>query len=106
MLCKDQVAIPNAQKVYTTWDYYSCALSNVVYMITCTKCSTEDIYIGEIGRKLHTRMNHHRHKIKTKLGNIITEWERKIYEFKCMELFKTLRQGLNLGSCFMSHYVT
>ncbi|OCT80659.1 hypothetical protein XELAEV_18027472mg [Xenopus laevis] len=78
-----------------------------------------------------TRMNHQRHKINTKScdtpvgqhfcsqnhslqdmqvlilkGNFKTEWERKIYEFKCMELFNTLRQGLNLGSGFMSHYVT
>ncbi|OCT79362.1 hypothetical protein XELAEV_18026175mg [Xenopus laevis] len=74
-------------------------------------------------------MNNHRHKINSKScdtpvgqhfcsqnpslqdiqvlilkGNFKTERERKIYEFKCMELFKTLRQGLNLGSGFMSHY--
>ncbi|OCT68817.1 hypothetical protein XELAEV_18040110mg [Xenopus laevis] len=69
----DQVAIPNTQKVYTILDHYSCASSNVVYMIT---------------------------------WNFKTERERKIYEFKCMELFNTLRQGLNLGSGFMSHCVT
>ncbi|OCU02658.1 hypothetical protein XELAEV_18008424mg [Xenopus laevis] len=34
-LCKDQVAIPNTQKVYTILDHYSCASSNVVYVITC-----------------------------------------------------------------------
>ncbi|OCT65219.1 hypothetical protein XELAEV_18041458mg, partial [Xenopus laevis] len=66
ILCKDQVVIPNTQKVYTSLDYYSCASSNVVYMITCTKCSTGGIYIGETGQKLRTRMNHHRHKINTK----------------------------------------
>ncbi|OCT75900.1 hypothetical protein XELAEV_18031087mg [Xenopus laevis] len=37
ILCKDQVAIPNTQKVYTILDHYSCASSNVVYMITCTR---------------------------------------------------------------------
>ncbi|OCT87456.1 hypothetical protein XELAEV_18021152mg [Xenopus laevis] len=63
-LCKDQVAIPNTQKVYTLQGYNSCA--NMVYMITCTRCSTEGIYIGEKEQKLDTRMNHHRHKIKTK----------------------------------------
>ncbi|OCT98741.1 hypothetical protein XELAEV_18010973mg [Xenopus laevis] len=92
ILCKDQVAIPNTQKIYTILDHYSCASSNVVYMITCTK-----------------------HKINSKScdtpvlilkGNFKTERERKIYEFKCMELFNTLRQGLNLGSGFMSHYMT
>ncbi|OCT99530.1 hypothetical protein XELAEV_18005312mg [Xenopus laevis] len=69
-------------------------------------------------------MNHHRHKINTKSCDtpsksqssghaglnskreLKTEQERKIYEFKCMEFFNTLRQGLNLGSGFMSRYVT
>ncbi|OCT82429.1 hypothetical protein XELAEV_18024959mg [Xenopus laevis] len=60
------VAIPNTQKVYTILDYYLCASSNVVYMITCTRCSTGGIYIGETGQKLRTWMNHHRHKINTK----------------------------------------
>ncbi|OCT91644.1 hypothetical protein XELAEV_18014703mg [Xenopus laevis] len=131
ILYKDQVAIPNTQKVYTILDYYSCASSNVVYMITCTRCSPGGTYIGQTGQKLHTRMNHHRHKINTKScdtpmgqhfcsqnhslqdmqvlilkGNFKTEWTRKIYEFKCRELFNTLRQGLNLGSGCMSHYVT
>ncbi|OCT57614.1 hypothetical protein XELAEV_18003258mg [Xenopus laevis] len=76
-------------------------------------------------------MNHHRHKINTKScdtpvgqhfcsqnhsfqdtqvlilkGNFKTKRESKIYKFKCMELFNTLRPGLNLGSGFISHYVT
>ncbi|OCT66441.1 hypothetical protein XELAEV_18042691mg [Xenopus laevis] len=122
---------PNTHKVYTILDHYSCASSNVVYMITCTRCSTGGKYIGETGQKLSTRMNHHRHKINSKScdtpvgqhfcsqnhsvqdvqvlilkGNFKTERERKIYESKLMELFNTLRQGLNLGSGFMSHYVT
>ncbi|OCT81473.1 hypothetical protein XELAEV_18028293mg [Xenopus laevis] len=85
-------------------------------------------YIVEKGQKLGTRMNHHRHKINSKScdppvgqnfrsqnhslrdmqvlilkGNFKTKRGRKIYEFKCMELFNTLRQGLNLGSGFMLH---
>ncbi|OCT55971.1 hypothetical protein XELAEV_18004425mg, partial [Xenopus laevis] len=66
ILCKDQVAIPNTQKVYTILDHHSCASSNVVSMITCTWCSTGGRYIGETGQRLRTRMNHHRHKINTK----------------------------------------
>ncbi|OCT58502.1 hypothetical protein XELAEV_18002062mg [Xenopus laevis] len=66
ILCKYHFAILNTQKVYTILDHYSCASSNVVYMITCTRCSTGGIYIGEKGQKLRTRMNHHRHKINTK----------------------------------------
>ncbi|OCT63798.1 hypothetical protein XELAEV_18044895mg, partial [Xenopus laevis] len=129
--CKDQVDIPNTQKVYIFLDHYSFASSNVVYMIACTRCSTGGIYIGETGQKLSTRMNHHRHKINTKScdtpvgqhfcsqnhslqdmqvlilkGNFKTGGERKIYEFTCIELFNAPRQGLNLGSGFMSHYVT
>ncbi|OCT97177.1 hypothetical protein XELAEV_18009404mg [Xenopus laevis] len=116
ILCKDQVAIPNTQKVDTILDHYSCASSNVVYTITCTRCYTGGRYIGETGQKLRIRMNHHRHIINTKScdtpvgqqfcsqnhslqdmqvlilkGNFKTERERKIYEFKCMELFNTLR---------------
>ncbi|OCT83508.1 hypothetical protein XELAEV_18021651mg [Xenopus laevis] len=119
MIVTNQVAIPNTQKVYTILQHYSCASSNVVYMITCTGCSTGGRYIGETGQKLRTRMNHHRHKINSKScdtqvgqhfcrhnhslqdmqvlilkGNFKTEYERKIYEFKCMELFNTLRQAL------------
>ncbi|OCT97555.1 hypothetical protein XELAEV_18009784mg [Xenopus laevis] len=37
ILCKDQVPVPNRQKVYTIRDYYLCASSHVVYMITCTR---------------------------------------------------------------------
>ncbi|OCT67539.1 hypothetical protein XELAEV_18038837mg [Xenopus laevis] len=120
ILCKDQVAILNTQKVY-----YSCASSNVVYMITCTRCSTGGIYIRETGQKYH-----HRYKINTKscdtpVGqhfcsqnhslqdmqvlilklNLKTEQERKIYKFKCMKLFNTLRQGLNLGSGFVYIFI-
>ncbi|OCT70443.1 hypothetical protein XELAEV_18037364mg [Xenopus laevis] len=47
ILCKDQVAIPNTQKVYTILDHYLCASSNVVYMITCTRCSTGGIYMKQ-----------------------------------------------------------
>ncbi|OCT82537.1 hypothetical protein XELAEV_18025069mg [Xenopus laevis] len=92
---------------------------------SCVGCSTGAIYIGETGQKLCTRIKHHRHKINTKscdtpvgqhfcnqnhslqdMKVLKLNEERKIYEFKYMELFNTLRQGLNLGSGFMSPYVT
>ncbi|OCT95472.1 hypothetical protein XELAEV_18013155mg [Xenopus laevis] len=66
ILCKDQVVIPNTQKVYTILDHYLCASSNVVYMITCTRCYTGGVYIGETGQQLRSWMNCHRHKINTK----------------------------------------
>ncbi|OCT89106.1 hypothetical protein XELAEV_18017724mg, partial [Xenopus laevis] len=59
ILCKDQVAIPNTQKVYTILDYYSCASSNVVLGVL------QEAYTL-VKQRLHTRMNHHRHKINTK----------------------------------------
>ncbi|XP_073420036.1 transmembrane protein 242 isoform X3 [Dendrobates tinctorius] len=44
----------------------SCITSNVVYLIICTKCPTEGLYVGETGQKLRTRMNSHRHTIREK----------------------------------------
>ncbi|OCT79295.1 hypothetical protein XELAEV_18026106mg [Xenopus laevis] len=81
------------QKVYTIQDYYLCASSNVVDMNTCTKCSTGGNYIGETGHKIKTK------SCDTQVGQhfcnqnhwlqdiIILKREKKIYEFKCMELF-------------------
>ncbi|OCT76863.1 hypothetical protein XELAEV_18032066mg [Xenopus laevis] len=109
ILCKDRVSIPNTQKVYTILDYYLCASSNVVFMITCTRCSTGGIYIGflKIGETL-LQSNHSLQHMQVLIlkGNFKTERERTIYELKCIELFNTLKQGLNLGSGFMSHCVT
>ncbi|OCT84776.1 hypothetical protein XELAEV_18022933mg [Xenopus laevis] len=76
ILCKDQVAISIHNKSPTFWT------------------TIRGIYIGETGQKLRTRMKHHRHTINTKSWNFKTERG------------NTLRQGLHLGSGFMSHYVT
>ncbi|OCT63768.1 hypothetical protein XELAEV_18044864mg [Xenopus laevis] len=103
ILCKDQVAIRNTQKVYTILDHYSCASSNVVYMITCTRCSTGGIYIGETGQKLC--MNHHRYKINIKSCDtpVGQHFCSQNHSLQDMQLFNAPRQGLNLGSGFMSH---
>ncbi|OCT91713.1 hypothetical protein XELAEV_18014775mg [Xenopus laevis] len=92
-------------------------------MIKYIRSSSGGIYIEKTG--LRTRLictkscdtpvvqhfcnqNHSLQDIKVLVlkGNFKTEWERKIYEYKCMELFNTLIQGLNLWSGFMLHYVT
>ncbi|OCU00953.1 hypothetical protein XELAEV_18006733mg, partial [Xenopus laevis] len=75
ILCKDQVAISNTQKVYTILDNYSCASSNVVYMIT-------------LGQHFCSQ-NHSLQDLQVLIlkENFKTGWESKIYEFKCMELF-------------------
>ncbi|OCT86790.1 hypothetical protein XELAEV_18020479mg [Xenopus laevis] len=67
------------QKVYTILDDYSCASSNVLYMITCTSGAT------------FCSQNHSLQDMQVLIvkGNFKTERERKIYEFKCMELFNT-----------------
>ncbi|OCT71061.1 hypothetical protein XELAEV_18037970mg [Xenopus laevis] len=106
----DQVATPDTQSLHH---------SGLLF----TRGSTGGRYIGETGQKFGTRMNLHRRKIRSKSvgqhcsqnhslqhmqllilkGNFKTEWERKINEFKSIELFNTLKgiQGLNLGSGFM-----
>ncbi|OCU02227.1 hypothetical protein XELAEV_18007988mg [Xenopus laevis] len=115
ILCKDQVALPNTQKVYTILDHYSCTSSNV------------EAYTLEKHDKNQPIVNHHRHKINTKScdtpvgqhfcippniflqdmkvlilkGNFKTERERKIYEFKCMELFNTLKEKERLKRTFI-----
>ncbi|OCT83044.1 hypothetical protein XELAEV_18025580mg [Xenopus laevis] len=60
ILFKDQVAIPNTQK---------CASSNVVYMITCTRCSTGGLYIGETGQTI-TDIKSTPNHVKHQWGNI------------------------------------
>jgi hypothetical protein len=38
-----------------------CQTSNIVYLITCTKCSIQ--YVGETKNSLRTRLNQHRHDV-------------------------------------------
>ena len=42
----------------------SCKTTNVVYLITCTKCGKQ--YVGETGDHVNQRMNHHRYDWKHK----------------------------------------
>ena len=48
-------------KTFFFTDYYDCVSTNIVYLITCTKCHIQ--YIGETKNSLRTRLNHHRHDI-------------------------------------------
>lgn len=41
---------------------FSCKLSNIIYLITCNKCSKQ--YVGETIQSLHKRMNGHRSSVK------------------------------------------
>jgi hypothetical protein len=42
----------------------NCGSSDVIYLITCTKCDIQ--YVGETGQKLRDRMNNHKSTIRTK----------------------------------------
>ncbi|XP_068096634.1 uncharacterized protein [Hyperolius riggenbachi] len=131
ILSTSQIQIPNSQKYHQIQDQFSCETSNVVYMIRCMKCPSRGIYIGETGQKLRTRMNHHRFKINegkmdtpvgqhfcepghsmqdlkvlVLKGNFKNDQSRKLSEYKFMKMFKTLTEGLNCGTGFMTPYVT
>lgn len=42
----------------TPSDSFSCTSSNIIYLITCTKCKKQ--YVGLTTKQLSTRINHHR----------------------------------------------
>ena len=49
--------------------HITCNTSNVIYIITCTKCNKQ--YIGETGRKLKTRISEHLRNIAKKQNTVI-----------------------------------
>ena len=49
--------------------YITCNTSNVIYIITCTKCNKQ--YIGETGRKLKTRISEHLRNIAKNQNTVI-----------------------------------
>ncbi|OCT61056.1 hypothetical protein XELAEV_18047084mg [Xenopus laevis] len=111
ILSTDRVQIPGTIEEYYMHGHYTCSSSNVVYAITCTKCPTRGIYIGETGQSLRKRTNHHSpnhslgdFQISVIKGNFKTENERKVWEYKLMQIFRSLETGLNLGHGFMANY--
>ena len=48
---------------YNIRTHMTCKSSNIVYLITCRKCSVQ--YVGETENPLHIRMNGHRSDIRT-----------------------------------------
>ena len=44
------------------WGHFSCITDNVVYCLTCIKCSST-VYIGETGRRLADRFREHRRHV-------------------------------------------
>ena len=44
-------------RAFTLSHYFSCKSTNVVYLVTCKRCSKQ--YVGETGRQLSDRINQH-----------------------------------------------
>ena len=42
--------------------HFSCEITNVIYLITCSKCSKH--YVGETSRAFRQRMYEHRHSVQ------------------------------------------
>ena len=72
-LCKfEQLDLTNefknqiTQKVFNVNKKLSCKSTNIVYMITCTKCTFQ--YIGKTTSRLSTRMSGHRTALRKGVG--------------------------------------
>ena len=64
-ICSDTSLHLNNTIVKTTGTY-TCKTSNLVYAITCNKC-TDIAYIGQTGQTLRQRLNGHKYDIRHKL---------------------------------------
>ncbi|OCT82554.1 hypothetical protein XELAEV_18025086mg [Xenopus laevis] len=115
ILTSDKIQIPDTLEEYSIYGHYNCSTSNVVYLIQCTKCITGGLYIGETGQSQRKRNTHHRFTITNKKldtpignfnsphhsikdlrifvlkGNFKTDNERKVWEYKLMETFNSLK---------------
>ena len=49
--------------------YITCNTSNVIYIITCSKCHKQ--YVGETGRKLKNRISEHLRSINNDLDTVV-----------------------------------
>ena len=57
-----QTVIQGPQSSFTIHDRFTCQSENVVYSITCRRCTS--IYIGETGRRLRERFSEHLRSIR------------------------------------------
>ncbi len=49
---------------------FSCSSTNIIYLITCTKCRKQ--YVGMTTRSLRERINHHRTSIQTRQNRYVS----------------------------------
>ena len=60
---------PRHRNTYSIRHSFSCSSTNIIYLITCTKCRKQ--YIGCTRTQLNTRINHHRTSINCKKSTYI-----------------------------------
>ena len=108
---------------------YNCDSSNVVYIISCSKCPTV-CYVGETNTKFRLRFNNHKHSIRNAnpngfpvaehfqsnghtsddlkftiaLGAFRCSEDRKRHELKLILRLNSHRQGLNRDLSYLSGY--
>ena len=59
--CSKYVTSSKTGVTYTIRHSFSCTSSNLIYLITCTKCKKQ--YVGLTTKQLNVRINHHRTSI-------------------------------------------
>ena len=62
--CQPTVSSSRTRKTYHIRYSFTCTSSNLIYLITCTKCNKQ--YVGLTTQQLNVRINHHRTNIITK----------------------------------------
>jgi len=53
----DSVRSSHNDRTYKLHNKFNCASTNIVYLVTCTKCNKQ--YVGETGRSLRDRITDH-----------------------------------------------
>ena len=120
----------NNDSTYTPVGHFDCLSSDLVYLITCKKCS-DTRYIGETSQQIRNRLTGHRQLIRDNLkdfpivkhfnrpnhdvndikvtilkGPIPNIRQRRTEEQKLIHLFKATRdEGLNIDLGCMSNYL-
>jgi len=85
----------NNNKTFTIRDKLSCDSTDIIYLITCTKCNKQ--YVGETGRSLRERASNHksaiRNKTKTPIGIHFNTYGHSIVHFKITAIEKMINQN-------------
>ena len=89
---------PRNRTVYHVRHPFSCKSSNIIYLITCTKCKKQ--YIGCTSQQLNTRINHHRTSIQNRKPSYIHKHfnlpDHSISNLKVQPIDKPTKQNMSL----------